>query len=83
MTFKMKGWGGYVNSPVKQKDDEGSCYINDDGDFICPPKSDEQKKKDQEKINAQIEGTYEPTEEDIIKKKEDAAKDKISLKRPD
>ena len=43
-------------------------------------KEEEKKKKLQEKVDAQIEGTYELTEEDIKKMKEDEAK---NPKRPD
>ena len=42
-------------------------------------KEEEKKKKKQEKVDAQIEGTYELTEEDIKKMKEDEAK---NPKRP-
>ena len=79
MNFKMKGWDGYVNSPMKQKDDGVSCYIDEDGNSVCPPKSDEEKKEIQDKIDAQIEGTYEPTEEDIEEMKK---KDFKNLRRP-
>jgi len=34
MTFKMKGWGGYQNSPLKQDE---KCYIDDEGKTVCPP----------------------------------------------
>ena len=76
ISFKSMG-----SSPTKQKDNGGSCYIDDRGKTICPPKTDEEKKKDQERIEAQIKGTYEPTEEDIKKKKEDAREDIGNIRR--
>ena len=60
----------FEDSPAKQKDNGGSCYIDDRGKTICPPKTDEEKKKDKERIEAQIEGTYVETEEDVKRMKE-------------
>jgi hypothetical protein len=80
MGFKMKGWSGYQNSPVKQKytitwSDEEAKKRHEEK----IKKEEEKKKKLQEKVDAQIEGTYVETEEDIKKKKEDKA---LNPKRP-
>ena len=79
MTYKMKGWSGYQNSPVKQKKKEKweSYY----------PLTEEQKntltdeEKDQLKIQQQIEGTYVETEEDIKRRKEDARRNSPRKKK--
>ena len=81
MGFKMNGWSGYQNSPLKQEyiikwSDEDAKKRHEEK----IKKEEEDKKKEQEKVDAQIEGTYELTEEDIKKMKEDEAK---NPKRPD
>ena len=68
MSYKMKGFSGF-KSPLKQDDDK--CYIDDNGKSVCPPKSEEEKKKDQERIIQQIEGTYVETEEDMEKRRKE------------
>ena len=35
MKFKMKGWSGWIKSPLKQGDGK-KCYINDKGETVCP-----------------------------------------------
>ena len=68
MGFKMKGFSGFKGSPAKQKYDYTITDSRSDEDIQKEKdeikKAEDWKKKDQERINQQIEGTYVETEED-------------------
>ena len=49
MGYKMSGFSGFGNSPIKQ-DDKKKCYINEKGESVCPyapmaPETPEVRKK--------------------------------------
>ena len=64
MSYKMSGFSGFGNSPLRQNGDEKKqeCYIDDSGKKVCPfvpmqdlaPKKPEKKKKSSKKKETNI-----------------------------
>ena len=86
MAFKMKGFSGFGNSPIKQ-DKKKTKYTVTWADKDAEKKynekikkEEEKKKKDQLKIQQQIEGTYVETEEDIKRRIKDARQNRPKRK---
>ena len=65
MAFKMRGFNGYQNSPIKQKKEE--CYIDENGNKVCPSVLDE--------------NPFKPKNKKTKKKKSDTKKSNISKQK--